>query len=568
MFPAAHASLVETADAHDLVSLLAAAGEAVVFVDQNWTVQFCNDVYLNNVGLLREQVIGRTPFEFQPLFKRSIFFELFEVCRLKRKPQTRIGFSTALNRWLLIRVFPVGPGMLALANDASESVVKQYQLAQKIVMDALTGLGNKLAMEQQVNGLIKRDTAFSVLFLGLDRFKEVNDAHGYALGDMTLLEVVSRIQSATVVGETLYRFSGDEFAVVSEFEDASAAEAHQPSDRAKTLIEVIKRPIVLDQARVVLGASAGTIDCPRNGDEFEVIVKRAGLALREAKKGGRDTVTAYKPDMELATQMRAVLEGELRTAIDGNQFTLMIQPKVSLSTGQVVGGEALIRWAHPKRGMLAPGVFLSIAEEIGAMVSIDQWVLKQTLRHIADLAAQGRQIPLSMNLSVDSLNDMYLADRVSKALSDAKVNPRLLEVEIPEGALMFDVKVSSKVLTELNSMGVTISIDDFGTGYSSFAYLAQFPVQVLKIDRSFINDLGNSEAGKKIVKGMIRLAHSLSLEVVAEGAETEEQLTLLKRMKCDTVQGYVMAKPMPFNDFVRFAERSFEVNTRPSAFTI
>ena len=568
MFPAAHASLVETADAHDLVSLLAAAGEAVVFVDQNWTVQFCNDVYLNNVGLLREQVIGRTPFEFQPLFKRSIFFELFEVCRLKRKPQTRIGFSTALNRWLLIRVFPVGPGMLALANDASESVVKQYQLAQKIVMDALTGLGNKLAMEQQVNGLIKRDTAFSVLFLGLDRFKEVNDAHGYALGDMTLLEVVSRIQSATVVGETLYRFSGDEFAVVSEFEDASAAEAHQPSDRAKTLIEVIKRPIVLDQARVVLGASAGTIDCPRNGDEFEVIVKRAGLALREAKKGGRDTVTAYKQDMELATQMRAVLEGELRTAIDGNQFTLMIQPKVSLSTGQVVGGEALIRWAHPKRGMLAPGVFLSIAEEIGAMVSIDQWVLKQTLRHIADLAAQGRQIPLSMNLSVDSLNDMYLADRVSKALSDAKVNPRLLEVEIPEGALMFDVKVSSKVLTELNSMGVTISIDDFGTGYSSFAYLAQFPVQVLKIDRSFINDMGNSEAGKKIVKGMIRLAHSLSLEVVAEGAETEEQLTLLKRMKCDTVQGYVMAKPMPFNDFVRFAERSFEVNTRPSAFTI
>ena len=562
MFPAAHASLIETTDAHDLVSLLAEAGEAVVYVDQNWKVQFCNDVYLNNVGMPREQVIARTPFEFQPLFKRSIFFELFEVCRVKRKPQTRIGFSTALNRWLLIRVFPVGSGMLAMANDASESVVKQYQLAQKIVMDALTGLGNKLAMEQQILGLTKREAAFSVVLFGLERFREVNDAHGYAVGDMALLEVVSRIQSSTVAGETLYRFSGDEFAIVSEVENQDLA------NRPKALIEVIKRPIVLDQARVVLGASAGTIDCPRNGDEFEIIVKRAGLALREAKKGGRDTVTAYKPDMELATQMRAVLEGELRTAIDGNQFTLMIQPKVSLSTGEVVGGEALIRWAHPKRGMLAPGVFLGIAEEIGAMVSLDQWVLKQTLRYVAELASRGRHIPLSMNLSVDSLNDMYLADRVSKALSDAKVNPRLLEVEIPEGALMFDVKVSSKVLSELNSMGVTISIDDFGTGYSSFAYLAQFPVNVLKIDRSFINDMGNSEAGKKIVKGMIRLAHSLSLEVVAEGAETEEQLNLLKRMKCDAVQGYVMAKPMPFNDFVRFTERSFEVNTRPSAFTI
>ena len=568
MFPAAHSTLINAVEAIDLAELLAEAGEAVTYVDQNWTVQFCNDVYLANVGLERTQVIGFTPFQFMPTFKRSIFYEAMETCRLNRKPLTRIGFSTALNRWLLVRVFPIGSGILIMGNDATESVVKQYQLAQKIVMDALTGLGNKLAMEQQINGLIKRDAAFSILFLGLDRFKEVNDAHGYAVGDMTLLEVVSRVQSATMRGETLYRFSGDEFAVVSELDTAADAVVHNAGEKARALIEVIKQPIVLNEARVVLGASAGTIDCPRNGDEFEIIVKRAGLALREAKKGGRDTVTAYKPDMELATQMRAVLEGELRTAIDGNQFTLMIQPKVSLTTGQVVGGEALIRWAHPKRGMLAPGVFLGIAEEIGAMVSLDQWVLKQTLRYVAELASRGRHIPLSMNLSVDSLNDMYLADRISKALSDAKVNPRLLEVEIPEGALMFDVKVSSKVLSELSNMGVTISIDDFGTGYSSFAYLAQFPVHVLKIDRSFVNDMDSSEAGKKIVRGMIRLAHSLSLEVVAEGAETEEQLTLLKRMKCDTVQGYVMAKPMPFNDFVRFAERTLEVNTRPSAFTI
>jgi diguanylate cyclase len=228
----------------------------------------------------------------------------------------------------------------------------------------------------------------------------------------------------------------------------------------------------------------------------------------------------------------------------------------------------LIRWAHPKRGMMAPGAFLGIAQEIGAMVSLDQWVLKQTLRHIADLSAEGRSVPLSMNLSVDSLNDMYLADRIAKALSDAKVDPSLLEVEIPEGALMHDVKISSKVLNELHAMGVTISIDDFGTGYSSFAYLAQFPVQVLKIDRSFIKDMHLGEANKKIVRGMIRLAHSLSLEVIGEGAETEDQLTQLKRMKCDSVQGYVMAKPMPFKDFMSFAKRSFEVSTRPSAFTI
>ncbi len=565
MFPAAHHTLIEAVDANDLAGLIADAGEAVVYIDQNWTVQFCNDVYLNNVGLARHEVLGRTPFEFQPLFKRSIFFELFEVCRSKRKPQTRIGFSTALNRWLLIRVFPVGAGTLAMANDASESVVKQYQLAQKIVMDALTGLGNKLAMEQQIETLVKRGAAFSVVLVGLERFKEVNDAHGYATGDMALLEIVSAVQSATVAGETLYRFSGDEFAVVSEIQ---ASQTSDIAARGLALTTAVTRPISLNDARIVLGASAGTIDCPLNGEEFEIIVRRVGLALRDAKKTGRSAVTAYKPEMELATQLRTELEGELRHALDGNQFVLMIQPKVSLTTGKVVGGEALIRWAHPKRGMLAPGAFLSVVEEIGAMVRLDQWVLKQTLRHIADLSEVGHSVPLSMNLSVDSLNDMYLADRIAKALSDAKVNPGLLEVEIPEGALMHDVKVSSKVLNELHAMGVTISIDDFGTGYSSFAYLARFPVKVLKIDRSFIKDMHLGEANKKIVRGMIRLAHSLSLEVIAEGAETEAQLTQLKRMKCDSVQGYVMAKPMPFKDFVGFAERSFEVSTRPSAFTI
>jgi diguanylate cyclase len=565
MFPTAHTSLIDLVETKDLSALLSEAGESVAYLDTNWVVQFCNDVYLDRAGLSKSEVIGKTPFDFLPTFKRSIFFEVFESCRVHRKPTSRIAYSTVHQRWLMARAFPVGNGFLMMANDASESVVKQYQLAQKIVMDPLTGLGNKLAMEQQINGLVKRDAAFSIVLLGLDRFKEVNDAHGYATGDMALLEVVSTVQSATVAGETLYRFSGDEFAVVNE---TDASQTTDIAARACALIDAVTRPISLNDVRVVLGASAGTIECPRHGDEFEVIVKRVGLALREAKKIGRDAVTAYKPEMELATQLRAELEGELRSAIDGNQFTLMIQPKVSLSTGQVTGGESLIRWAHPKRGMMAPGAFLGIAQEIGAMVSLDQWVLKQTLRHIADLSAEGRSVPLSMNLSVDSLNDMYLADRIAKALSDAKVDPSLLEVEIPEGALMHDVKISSKVLNELHAMGVTISIDDFGTGYSSFAYLAQFPVQVLKIDRSFIKDMHLGEANKKIVRGMIRLAHSLSLEVIGEGAETEDQLTQLKRMKCDSVQGYVMAKPMPFKDFMSFAKRSFEVSTRPSAFTI
>lgn len=558
---AAHTTVIGSLQESDLANLLTEAGEAVIHVDQNWVVKFCNDVYLANVGIARSEVIGHTPFEYVPLFKRSIFYEAIENCRLTRMPMSRIGFSTVLNRWLMVRVFPIGAGMVMFANDASESVVKQYQLAQKVLKDPLTGIGNKLAMEQQVTQLLNRGDAFSIILLGLERFKDVNDRHGYALGDMVLLEVVSTLQSTTVSGETLYRFSGDEFAIVCEGNTDGAAE------RALSMIAAVKKPIALSGVRVVLGAAAGTVECPKNGDDYEVVVKRAGLALREAMKGGRDGIAAYRTDMELATQMRAVLESELRAALDGSQFTLMIQPKVSLTTGAVVGGEALIRWAHPKRGMLAPGVFLGIAQDIGAMVVLDQWVLRQALRCCAELRRKGISLPISINLSVDSLADLYLADRVRDALAEAAISAELLEVEIPEGALMHDVKASAKVLEQLNQMGVTISIDDFGTGYSSFAYLAQFPVDALKIDRSFVSELGSSETSRTIVKSMIRLAHSLSLEVIAEGAETEEQLTLLRRMRCDSVQGYVMAKPMPLAEFEAYARATRGV-AGPSALTI
>ena len=538
---------MQTADAADLSAILAQCGEAVVFVDSNWVVRFCNDVYLGNIGMSRAEVIDHTPFEYAPLFKRSIFYEAIENCRQTRKVMSRIGFSTVLNRWLMVRVFPVDDGMVMLANDASESVVKQYQLAQQAVKDPLTGVGNKLAMEQKSQQLLKRGEVLSVIFLGIDRLKQVNDAHGYATGDMVLMEVASALQSATVSGETLYRVSGDEFAVVCEGESQGAAE------RAMALIQVVTKPIILPGARVVLGACAGTVQGPRDGDEYELLLKRAGLALREAKKGGREVIAAYRTELELASQMRAVMESELRLALDGSQFTLMVQPKVALASGRVIGGEALIRWAHPKRGLLAPAAFLGIAQDIGAMAEIDLWVLRQSLRFASSLMSSGLKLSISINLSVDSLANAYLADQVQNALEQSHVPAQMLEVEIPEGSLMHDVKASARVLAQLQAMGVRISIDDFGTGYSSFAYLAQFPVHALKIDRSFVNDITTSETSRTIIKGIVRLAHSLSLEVVAEGAETDEQLAMLRRMKCDSVQGYVIAKPMPFDEFKAFA---------------
>ena len=531
----------------DLDHLLMQAGEAIVYVDSDWTVRYCNSIYLSNLGLSRSEVVGRTPFEYFPNFKRSIFYESIERCRRERKPTAKIGYSTVLDRWLMVRVFPTGEGMMMLANDASESVVRQYQLAQQVLKDPLTGIPNKLGLVNDLEGLFERNDAFSLLVIGLDRFRSINDALGYAGGDMALLEVASRLQQATMPGEQLYRLNGDEFCVLQK------QEPELIQFRANVFMEVARQPLVLHGHRFVLGASAGTVvrdfECP----DPEQMLKRAALALRHAKKTHRGGLVTYEPALERSSQLRTALEAELRAAIESQQLMLVLQPKGSLADGTLVGAEALIRWAHPRRGMVSPAEFLPLAHDAGLMATIDQLVLKQALHHISTLYATGIHVPVSINLSVQSLGDVCMVERVREALRAANVPPNLLEVEIPEGALMDDVETSIKVLAELNQMGVRTSIDDFGTGYSSFAYLARFPVHTLKIDRSFTHDLTSNDTNHKIVKSLVRLAHSLQLTVIAEGVEDAATTDLLKRMRCDMVQGYAFGRPMAFDKFVEFA---------------
>ena len=531
----------------DLTALMVHAGEAVVHLDSGWVVRYCNDPYLASLGLPRDQVINRTPFEYSASFKRSIFFELIDQCFRTHKPVSRIGFSTLLNRWLMVRLFPVGDGLVMLANDASESVVKQYHLAQQVVKDPLTGLGNRIGLVEELETRVAAGTPFALTIIGLNRFRDINSVHGYSVGDMALLEIASRLQTATLQDETLYRVSGDEFAVLA------SSGRDDPQERAAAFVRAVEAPFSMNGQRFVVNANAGVAEHPLHAAEAEMILKLAGLAVREAQRVVGAPVLRYRSELEAASRHRAEMEDELRSAIELGQFTLFLQPKWGLSTGSVIGAEALIRWAHPTRGMIPPSDFLPAAQAIGMMGALDQWVLRHALLQVVALKERGLRIPISINLSVDSLADAGFAVRVSEALLEFNVDPELLEVEIPEGALMHDVKASAKVLQGLNDMGVKISIDDFGTGYSSFAYLANFPVHALKIDRSFVNDMTDNDTSRTIVKTIVRLGHTLSLAVVAEGAETDEQIAALKRMRCDSVQGYGIAKPMPFAGFCDFA---------------
>ena len=551
MFAFAPAATIQAADALDLASIVTDVGEAVAYVDQDWVLQFCNDIYLQNLGLSRAQVMGKTPFEYAPNFRRSIFYEVCESVRLSGKPKTRIGLSKLLNRWLMIRVFPLRGGMVLFANDASDSVVQEYQLAQRLLKDPLTDLGNKLALAQEVNERVKAKRPFTLSLIGLDRLKDVNDAHGYAAGDRVLQEVASTLQSATQACEKLYRISGNEFAVLSEGHASLARE------RGIAFIQAARLPVRLTGCPIELQAFCGTVDFPRDSGDFESILKHAALAMREARRtGAPEGPVAYEQAFEAVAQARLVMEGEVRTALDKQQFELMIQPKVCLATGGVIGGEALIRWQHPTRGLLAPACFLGMAQDIQAMVRLDHWVMTDTLRICAEISAQGLNLPLSINLSVDSLADEGLVDRVREALAAAQVAPGMLEIEIPEGALMHDVGRSSRILAQLREMGNKISVDDFGTGYSSFAYLARFPVQTLKIDRSLICGMKADASNQAIVRAIIQLAHILSLDVVAEGVETQSELDILLSMDCDMVQGYFFARPLPLQQFLDFARQN------------
>jgi diguanylate cyclase (GGDEF)-like protein len=533
-----------------LEALLNDASEAVVFVDSNWVARYCNATFASNLGLTPEQIIGRTPFEYTPTdFRRSIFFEACHKCVVERQATSQVGFSTVLNRWLMIRAYPLHGGGLMLANDATESVVKAYHLAQAAVRDQLTSLGNKLALEQRVEELAARKEPFTVALLGLRRFRDINETHGYATGDLVLMELASRLQSATLDGEAAFRVSGDEFALVVK--GPSPESAHE---RIRLLLALLHPPVVVEGLRIPVAVAVGTVSSPLHGPDFGSLLKRAGLALGEAKRVASQAlpVMPFRMDLELAAKQRLVLEQELRQCLDGSQFTLQLQPKVRLNTGAVVGAEALIRWAHPKRGILSPGAFLPLAREIGAMRAIDNWVLRQAVAMCTQLREFGASFPLSINLSADALGDVMLPERLIRDLATAGLPASMLEIEIPEGDLMADVQASIRTLEALANMGVRLSIDDFGTGYSSFAYLAQFPVHTLKIDRSFVIGLGGNGPSRKIVKGIVRLAHSLGLDVVAEGAEDEHQLVQLQRLKCDAVQGYAVAKPMPLSQFRAF----------------
>jgi len=436
--------------------------------------------------------------------------------------------------------------MIGAMMDISERKRAEEQLARLAQFDALTGLPNRNLFRDRLGQAIARahreGWVTAVAFVDLDRFKEINDTLGHGAGDAVLREVGERLRACLREGDTVARLGGDEFTVV--LEDVGSLE--EAAAVARKMLAAFEAPVALEGKDLFVSGSIGLAAYPEHGSGAEALLQHADTAMYHAKGEGRNALKVYAPTMGAeATERRSVEDG-LRLALAREEFVLHYQPIVELAGGTITGVEALLRWQHPEWGLVAPGRFIQVAEQSGLIVPIGSWVLRRACQQAAAWRDAGLPpLGVSVNLSARQFRKAGLAEEVAVALEEAGLDPACLKLEITESLLMDNPEASSALLERLKAMGIRLALDDFGTGYSSLSYLKHFPLDVLKIDQSFVRDLATDPEDAIIVRAMIGLAHSLQLTLTAEGVETAEQLVFLRAHGCERAQGYFFSRPVP-----------------------
>jgi diguanylate cyclase (GGDEF)-like protein/PAS domain S-box-containing protein len=416
--------------------------------------------------------------------------------------------------------------------------------------DVLTGLPNRSLLQDR----LEQAVAYSgrsghpvwVMLIDLDRFKFVNDSMGHKAGDVLLVTIAARLRSALRDTDTVARLSGDEFVVIlTEHEDEKLS-----VDIVQRLMDAVARPCMLGSKEFFVTCSIGVAVYPTDGALADSLIEHADIAMYRAKKLGRNNFQFYTPAMNEEALERVRIEGALRNALERDQFVLHYQPQVDLKTGAICGMEALIRWQHPELGMVAPNRFIGVAEETGLIVQIGAWVMRSACAQNKAWQDAGLgKLRVAVNLSARQFGAPNLLADIAAVLADTGLAPDCLEIELTESLFMSDVTQAVELMHNMKALGVNLSIDDFGTGYSSLSYLSRFPIDVLKIDRSFVSDITRDANDAAIVASIIALAHNLKLAVIAEGVETAAQLDYLRSRGCDEMQGYFFSKPLPAAGF-------------------
>jgi len=452
-------------------------------------------------------------------------------------------------------------GFVDTITDVTQQRLAEARMAHMALHDALTNLPNRVLFRQRLMSSLQRagrGEFCAVLCLDLDQFKGVNDAFGHPVGDALLKAVTARLSRVIRQTDTVARLGGDEFAIVQSKVD-------DPTDTttlAVRLLQEFKSPFEVAGHHLIIGTSIGIAIAPADGDDPDLLLKSAEIALYQAKSDGRGRYRYFEPEMDALIQARRELEFDLRGALAAGQFELFFQPLINLKNERISGLEALIRWRNPRRGMVSPADFIPLAEEIGEIIQIGEWVLREACR-----CAMSWPEPLkvAVNISTIQFKDQGLVHIITQALQDSGLDPARLELEITESVMISDFDAALAMLHQLKKLGLSIAMDDFGTGYSSLSYLRSFPFDKIKIDQSFVRELGQKSDCTAIIRAVTGMCESLGITATAEGVETRRQLRLLQGERCTEVQGYLISKPLPAHEIPALIT-DFRQNGRPDLF--
>jgi diguanylate cyclase (GGDEF)-like protein len=428
----------------------------------------------------------------------------------------------------------------------------EEKLNHLIHHDSLTSLPNQLLLREQLNRVLAQanysDQLVPILALSLNRFSQINSTLGHSFGDLLLKAVAKRLITCVSENDTVARLQADRFAIIL----ATIEQRQEAANVAQTILNTLSQPFFLNSHEVFITPNIGIACYPFNGSDIDTLICNANIARDLARKQEGNSYHFYTANMSAQSSNQLALETSLRHALERAEFQVYYQPQADLQTGQIVGMEALLRWQHPDQGLVSPTEFIPLAEQNGLMIPIGEWVLKTACRQTKIWQAAGfPHLHIAVNLSGCQFSQQNLGKRLVQILEDTGLDPKCLELELTESILIKNVEVTIITLNRLRALGIQISVDDFGTGYSSLSYLKKFPIDTLKIDQSFIRNILNDSKNTAITTAMIQMARSLGLKVIAEGVETEAELSFLYQQQCDEVQGYLISRPVPAKEFER-----------------
>jgi len=539
---AAEAALRESELRYRLLFEQNAAGVCVTEV--TGAILDCNLTFSTMLGYARSELIGRDAGElYARTTERTDILSVLTDSPTLNTVEVELKKKDGQKIWALTNITLVGDRIHTTVVDISDRKRAEEQIEFHAYHDVLTNLPNRKLFTDRLTQSLSRarrsGKPLAVMFVDLDHFKSINDTLGHEAGDELLLEMAIRLRANVRDDDTVARLGGDEFTII-------LAELRQPEDAvnvAEKIIKAVQQPLTIAGTSIEVSASIGIALFPNDGSDAESLLRNADSAMYRAKESGRNNYQLCTDDMKRRAVERLLLETRLRRAIAENQLVLHYQPQISLTDGVVVGVEALVRWNDPERGLVHPSAFIPLAEESRLILPLGEWVLHTACAQMRDWRDAGLDVPLiAVNLSLRQFQQYDIVENVRRVLADTGLDASALELEITETAAMQNAETTVEVLQALRELGVSIAIDDFGTGYSSLNYLKRFPITAVKIDRAFIRDLATDEGDAAIVSAVVGIARALKLRVIAEGVETEEQLSFLRRRNCDAAQGYLFSR--------------------------